>query len=168
MEFIGHNNEKLYVYTNFGMVSFKGKLIKMLPMMWARTYIGIARRDERGDDRVHLVNRNGVEWQMLREGDGWMSQGALLYRLFFNEWQENGFANTLCIPNYIIATSVWCDNLNPKFRRLQRWIKAIVKQLAHKKAAKLALAMTLHMRLGTHSALAKLGYDCVILIGKLI
>jgi len=168
MEFTAHNDEKVCVYAKLGMVAFKGKLIKMLPKMLHYTYMGVARRDERGDGRVHLVTGDGADWQVLREGNGWMSQSGLLYRLFFNEWQENGFANTLCIPNYITETSVWCDTINPKFRRLQRWMRAVAKQLAHRKAARLALAMVLYPRLGAHSALAGLGRDCVALIGKLL
>jgi hypothetical protein len=165
MEFTAYNNDKVCIYAKLGMVASKGKLIKMRPKMQRYMYVGVARREERGDNRVHLVSANGADWQVLREeGDGWMSQGALLYRLFFNEQQANGFANTLCIPNYVTETSVWCDTLNPKVRRLQRWVK----QLAHRKAARLALAMALHPRLGIHCALAELGRDCVALVGKLL
>ena len=164
MEFTAHNNDKVLVYDKLGMVAFEGKLIKMRRKMRKYTYIGVARREDRDDDRVHLVARDGADWQVLLEGNGHMSQGGLLYRLFFNEQWENGFANTLCIPNYITETTVWCDTLNTKFRRLQRWIKAVARQ----RAAKLALAMALHSRLGTHSALAGLGRDCVALVGKLV
>ena len=168
MEFTAHNNDKVWVYDRLGMVVIRGKLTKMRPKMLHYTYMGVARRDERGDGRVHLVTGDGADWQVLREGNGWMSQSGLLYRLFFNEQQENGFANTLCIPSYITETTVWCDTLNPKFRRLQRWIKAVARQLAHRKASRQALAMALHSRLGTNSALAGLGLDCITLVGELL
>jgi hypothetical protein len=178
MEFVAENGCRVLVYERLGMVAVNGKLISLRPKMRLFTFTGFVRSEKRGGS-VHMFKEDGTPWQIsvnnnqtpwsavfeswADNGTVW-ARGGLLYVLFYNNQQENGFANTLCLPKYIMITSLYIDKINPKFRRVQRWIRA----MAIRRKRKLALAMTLHHRLGAHSALAVLGGDCVESVAKFI
>jgi len=53
----------------------------------------------------------------------------------------------------------YVDNINHKWRRVQRWMLAHTKSLLTRK--KLAVCMALHPRLGIESKIASLGLDCI-------
>jgi hypothetical protein len=63
-------------------------------------------------------------------------------------------------------TSMFIDNVNPKWRRIQRWMRSRARIMLINK--KLALAMALHTRLGTHCSLAAIGVDCIKIIAVLL
>ena len=60
----------------------------------------------------------------------------------------------------------YVDNINHKWRRVQRWMQATTqKRIADRK---LALAMVFHKRLGADCSMAALGVDCTRLVAELL
>lgn len=171
MEFTDVYGLKLTVYDKLGMIAVNGKLIKPNPHEWHYMFNRVIRRELRDDGREYFIQPDGSIWRIFDErrtiwtgvsqpnGRMFLQQVGM-YEVFFRDMQENGFANTLCIPYYVIWTLEYVEWLNPLFRRLQRWMKKMIRRCRHQRLM-LAAAMAFHPRLGQHSGLAVLGCDCI-------
>jgi len=85
--------------------------------------------------------------------------------------EETAYTPTTCIPRddfhaKELCNGIFIDTINPKWRRLQRWLRKTAQKCMAPR--KLALAMALHDRLGANCGAAVLGLDGMMLVAEQI
>ena len=143
MESFTAGNDMVMHYPRFHMISHKGKLFHK------SYYTEVA------------ALRFGAHY--IEKRDGIFFTRGLRFTFFKGTPVGDGFNNTLCVPTWVFAAQyrtappTLIDQLNPKFRRLHRWMLALAQRLVP--AKRLAVAMGLPHRLGQHSQLQLLCTD---------
>lgn len=146
MEFVADDGVSVFLYSQFKLISHCGRLFRMSRL-------------------VEVADIRFTQSAIHRREGLWYSRG-LRWTFFPVKCSEpnDGFIPTLCVPKWVLLP-VYIETINPRFHRIQRWMKATAMRMVQ--ARRLALAMALHVRLGERSGLQCLGEDLIPLCNNI-